>query len=258
MSVTQRRDEQVLAYGEETGGPAPRAGSWIAVKAGIAITALLVLSIVEPSLLRDSVSSPRSFATVLGFVALFIGWSALLRRFVPNATARAALLIVPAAVAGWLLVVPYLRPPTTVDEALPGADRTAAAPAGAASQGAASQEASGDAALTGPARVAAGTLVGIGHRATGGVGIYQLEDGSAVVRLEDVDIENAPDVVVYLVPGAGAEHPTDGAVSLGALKGNQGSHNYALPPGADASGSTVLVYCRAFSVPIAHATLRPA
>src|SRR4051812_34151667 len=60
-------------------------------------------------------------------------------------------------------------------------------------------------------------------------------------------------------PGSTAS--TDGAardaVDLGALKGNRGNQQYRLPGGAK-GGSTVVVWCRAFSAAFGSARLRPA
>lgn len=105
-----------------------------------------------------------------------------------------------------------------------------------------------------PTRVSSGTLHGLDHHASGSVSLIRTGDGSLVVRFEDFDIEGVPDPRVYLVPGADVERP--GGVSLGALNGNRGQVlDYAVPAGTDAGpGWTVLVWCRAFSVPVANAT----
>lgn len=102
---------------------------------------------------------------------------------------------------------------------------------------------------------ARGTFRGIGHSAAGGAALYRLADGRHIVRLEDVDIQNGPDLYLYLAPEPDQEGD-EGTVNLGKLKGNQGSHNYELPADLDPSKfETVLVWCRRFSVPFANATL---
>ncbi|MDQ6649080.1 MAG: DM13 domain-containing protein, partial [Actinomycetota bacterium] len=107
---------------------------------------------------------------------------------------------------------------------------------------------------SGPLVLATGSLRGIGHRASGPVSTYRLADGAMVVRFEGVDIENAPDPLVYLVPGAGRTSPGDG-VRLGALKASRGSFGFQVPAGFDTrSAFTVLVWCGKFATPIATTT----
>ena len=108
-----------------------------------------------------------------------------------------------------------------------------------------------------PVRLSSGRLEGLDHDASGSVSLIRSPDGSLVVRFESFDIQGVPDPRVYLVPGADVERP--GGVSLGALKGNRGRVlDYAVPAGTDAGpGWTVLVWCRAFSVPVANATQVP-
>ena len=109
-----------------------------------------------------------------------------------------------------------------------------------------------------PVSLSTGTLRGIDHDASGSASLIRSPDGSLVVRFQDFDIQNVPDPRVYLVPGGDARQP--GGVSLGGLKGNRGQVlDYQVPAGTDAGpGWTVLVWCRAFSVPIANATQAPA
>ncbi|HUG85147.1 MAG TPA: DM13 domain-containing protein [Euzebya sp.] len=108
----------------------------------------------------------------------------------------------------------------------------------------------------GPVQLTSGTFVGLdGHGAEGVAAIYRLEDGSHIVRLEDVAIQNTPAPVVYLVPGRDATHPGADFLDLGELKGEIGSSNYPIPPDADLDGDwTVLVWCSTFASPIGGAT----
>ncbi len=118
------------------------------------------------------------------------------------------------------------------------------------------KETSAPTAAAGPVRVARGELVGIGHDASGVASLVRAPDGTVVVRFEDFDIEGVPDPVVYLVDGPDVRDP--GGIDLGGLPGNQGDLlDFALPASARDTGPgwTVLVWCRAFAVPVANATL---
>ncbi|MDJ0771732.1 MAG: DM13 domain-containing protein [Ilumatobacter sp.] len=111
---------------------------------------------------------------------------------------------------------------------------------------------------SGPVLLGAGQFVGLaGHDGTGDAGIFQNPDGSLVLRFENFDIENGPDLEVYLVPGADQVSLPEGSIHLGALKGNIGDQNYELPPGTElATGAyTALVWCEAFSVEFVGATI---
>jgi len=83
--------------------------------------------------------------------------------------------------------------------------------------------------------------------------IYQLDDGSHVLRLEDFEVTNGPDLHVFLIPQDGS---MDGSVDLGSLKGNIGDQNYELPVGVDITQfGSVMIYCVPFSVTFATAAL---
>ncbi len=111
---------------------------------------------------------------------------------------------------------------------------------------------------TGPVLLGAGQFVGLaGHDGTGDAGIFQNPDGSLILRFENFDIENGPDLEVYLVPGADQTDLAPGSIHLGSLKGNIGDQNYELPAGTElAPGTyTALVWCEAFSVEFVGATI---
>jgi hypothetical protein len=107
-----------------------------------------------------------------------------------------------------------------------------------------------------PRAISKGEFYGIDHSASGTATIYEL-DGSYVLRLEDnTDIQNGPDLYVWLLSSADYEgSPTD-FIDLGTLKGNVGGQNYQLPSEFDpAIHQSVLIWCLRFSVPFAAAPL---
>jgi hypothetical protein len=109
-----------------------------------------------------------------------------------------------------------------------------------------------------PVLLGAGQFVGLaGHSGTGDAGIFENPDGSLVLRFENFDIQNGPDLEVYLVPGPDQTSPAEGSIHLDALKGNIGDQNYELPPGTELTEGayTALVWCEAFSVEFVGATI---
>jgi hypothetical protein len=147
----------------------------------------------------------------------------------------------------------------TVQEAPPEAAGTFAPPA-AASSGATSS------APPGPQTLASGELISHEHATSGTVRLVRLADGSHVVRLENLDTSNGPDLRVWLTDApvkegtAGWRVFDDGEyVSLGKLKGNKGSQNYAVPKDVDLSRySSVSIWCDRFDVSFGAAELASA
>ncbi|MBT2421086.1 DM13 domain-containing protein [Streptomyces sp. ISL-22] len=145
----------------------------------------------------------------------------------------------------------------TVQEALPGPVAASTAPAGAPSG------ASAASAPVGPVTLASGELISHEHATSGTVRLVRLADGSHVVRLEQLDTSNGPDLRVWLTDApvkkgrAGWNVFDDGKyVSLGKLKGNKGSQNYAVPEDVDPAGfSSVSIWCDRFDVSFGAAEL---
>ncbi|MDH5372164.1 MAG: DM13 domain-containing protein [Acidimicrobiia bacterium] len=112
-------------------------------------------------------------------------------------------------------------------------------------------------ALPDPIAAATGGFYGIDHSATGTATIYE-QDGEYVLRLEDdTDIQNGPDLYVWLLPAGDFDggDPVD-YLDLGTLKGNIGGQNYQLPTDFDPNvHQTVLIWCLRFGVPFAAAPL---
>jgi hypothetical protein len=82
------------------------------------------------------------------------------------------------------------------------------------------------------------------HMASGQVKVLQILDGTQVLRFENLDVTNGPDLYVYL----GTDTTAKDFVSLGRLKGNMGNQNYPIPENTDFEKyNTVLIWCQAFS-----------
>jgi hypothetical protein len=108
-----------------------------------------------------------------------------------------------------------------------------------------------------PTAVTRGAFYGIDHSAEGTATIYE-QDGRFVLRFEDdTDIQNGPDLYVWVLPSEDYEGETPAAyIDLGRIKGNVGGQNYELPPEFDpAVHRNVLIWCLRFSAPFAAVPL---
>ncbi len=101
----------------------------------------------------------------------------------------------------------------------------------------------------------AGTFTGAGdgiHDAQGDAYTIPLEDGSNVLRLENFQSTNGPDLFVYLSTDENASE----FINLGALKANNGNQNYEIPDDTDLDKyNKVLIWCKSFSVLFGSAEL---
>ena len=92
-----------------------------------------------------------------------------------------------------------------------------------------------------------GNLIDAGdgfHMASGEVKVLQISDSTQILRFENLDVTNGPDLYVYLATDTTAKD----FVSLGRLKGNMGNQNYPIPENTNFEKyNTVLIWCQAFS-----------
>ena len=106
-----------------------------------------------------------------------------------------------------------------------------------------------------PNTMRTGSFVGVGdgiHDAKGMAKIIPLQDGSNILRLENLQVTNGPDLYVYLA----ADKSASDFVSLGKLKANNGNQNYNIPSQTDLTKyDTILIWCRPFSVLFGSAEL---
>lgn len=101
------------------------------------------------------------------------------------------------------------------------------------------------------------------HRGSGTATFYELPDQSRILRLENLDVTNGPDLHVYLSPVGAPEDRDDvsaaGSETLGRLKGNLGNQNYEVPDDYDLPlDGSVVIYCKRFHVLFSFATMTPA
>jgi hypothetical protein len=239
------------------------------VAAAVAIVTVLLV-VVEPDVLEAPFASTRATVfTVGGTLLAALALVVMLRLRVPPPI-RILVLGVPFVVTSWWLVSPYFRDEVVDDQfetsiadatvtstTAPAAGSPTTAP-GSTASGAPPSTAPASTAPSGPRLLGAGSFVGLaGHEGTGDAGFFELPDGSLVLRLERFDIENGPDLRLYVVPGADEVTPGEGAVDLGQLRGNVGDQTYELPGDLSLEGGdwTVLVWCEAFSVEFVAATV---
>ena len=109
-----------------------------------------------------------------------------------------------------------------------------------------------------PQAIGSGSFYGIDHSAEGTATVYEL-DGQYVLRFEDdTDIQNGPDLYVYLLPAADYDKGDDLGefIDLGKIKGNVGGQNYELPAEYDPDvHQFVMIWCLRFNVPFAAVPL---
>ena len=103
--------------------------------------------------------------------------------------------------------------------------------------------------------IALGRFMSGEHATSGTATLIRLATGGTVLTIAQLDTSPGPDLRVYLVSG-GADDLGD-VVDLGGLKGNKGDQQYRVPAADVDRHRTVVIWCRAFSVPFGSARLKP-
>ena len=114
-----------------------------------------------------------------------------------------------------------------------------------------------------PMAILTGQFHSVAHETRGTASVYELGDGSRMLRLTDFATSNGPDVRVYLIAAPDASDDAtvtkSGYLELGKLKGNEGDQNYAIPAGTDLTKyHAATIWCYRFNVNFATAPLTPA
>ena len=143
----------------------------------------------------------------------------------------------------------------TVNEPVPGVIQTASA--GAANR----NGTAGRSPPPGLQVLRSGSFRSLEHATTGAAIVLRRPAGRLVLRLERLTTSNGPDLRVYLshVPASSDLHAyRTGFIDLGALRGNRGNQNYAIPAGTDLSVfKSAVIWCRRFAVGFGVAPLSP-
>ena len=113
-----------------------------------------------------------------------------------------------------------------------------------------------------PKSLVSGQFYSILHPTAGTATIYEMADGSRVLRFTHFSTSNGPDVHVYMVAADDAKDAAAveraGFIDLGVIKGNVGDQNYTLSADLDlAKYRAVSIWCKRFSVNFGAAALRP-
>ena len=194
----------------------------------------------------------------------------------PLAAVIAAVIIIPGLAVAWWLGSPLFID-KTVDEEFP-ALMNAVMPAGMEM---AQAQATMEAAMGAPTEVEEEMMEAMGamlapeavkvgqfrdgdsfHKGSGNATIYDLGTDGFVLRFEDFNIINGPDLRVLLTThadpmGRSDVHADDVTyVELGKLKGNLGNQNYPIPDSVNVDDQhSVVIYCKPFQVVFAVAPL---
>jgi Electron transfer DM13 len=144
----------------------------------------------------------------------------------------------------------------TVNEPVPAAVQADRSGEHTTATGSATPTATSAGALRSPVPVlnvlVSGSFRSLEHAATGRAVILGGSNGTAILRLENLNTSNGPDLRVYLsrVPAGSDLHAyRNGFIDLGPLKGNRGSQNYVIPAGTDLSKfKSAVIWCRRFLV----------
>jgi hypothetical protein len=99
-----------------------------------------------------------------------------------------------------------------------------------------------------PVAVTAGEFASLDHPTSGRAYLVVQPDGSRILRIEDLDTDNGPDLRVVLSTAEVGSGSYDDLVELGRLKGNIGNQNYEIPADLDLTTvRSVVIWCERFS-----------
>ena len=108
----------------------------------------------------------------------------------------------------------------------------------------------------GNVQIASGRFSSIAHESTGKAALVELPGGARKLTLSGFETDPGPDLRLYVSTSDPANGDLGEFRDLGALKGNVGNQQYSLSSDVNLRRySTVVVWCRAFSVAFTSAPL---
>jgi len=111
-----------------------------------------------------------------------------------------------------------------------------------------------------PAVVSVGEFVSVAHHGEGFAKVINLGgDKGYILRFEDFEVSNGPDLRVLLSKNSGITNSSElgEMIEIGKLKGNIGTQNYSISSGINLSEyKTVVIYCKPFRVVFNTAELK--
>jgi hypothetical protein len=109
--------------------------------------------------------------------------------------------------------------------------------------------------------VAQGNFYEVAHTGQGQADVYLTESGSLLLNFSDFEVEDGPELHVYLASQNPIENTEgvalEGAIDLGLLQNITGEQMYILPAGLDLTQySSVVIWCEPYLVPFIAASLQ--
>jgi len=246
-----------MAQQAEVPGRAP----WVAlVGVGVATVGVLAAGVVVLGRLAGT-DTVAMVATGVWFGLVAVAGLALGRGRRGVLSAVAGGWVAAALAVGVLVGVPTLTDRTVDEEVAVGVRaEPAAAPSASTTPTAEAPVPTAEAPAPAPApvnvEVASGGFVPLAHPGTGTAAVVELAEGGRVLTLTGFGTDNGPDLRVYLTERDPAGGDIGAFVDLGALAGNQGDQQYAVPDDLDlVRYPNAVIWCRAFAVGFTSAAL---
>ena len=217
----------------------PRLVARLALASVVALVVLLGIWVTGGLLTND-------FRAAMALIAAWLGLAGLAALLISRRRRALALPVLGGFVATAVVAGGYLAYTSMVDKVVHERIAVAANP-GSAGPGTASPPVN--------TAIARGRFTSSEHATSGTATLIRLATGGTVLTISELDTSPGPDLRVYLVSGS-ADDLGD-IVDLGGPKGNKGDQQYRVPAADVDRHRTVVIWCRAFSVPFGSARLKP-